>query len=123
VEVTGRRENPMLNRVEISFHWDHPTEPTPSLSMMVEAAARSEPGSNMDLIFVKNVSTRFGMPRTSGLALIYGSAESASIEPGYMKDRHKTQEDKPTDAPVPTESPSSDADESPDESEDGGEKA
>ena len=83
MQVIERRENPLLDRVEISFQWDHPDEPTPSLSMMVEAAAKSEPGANKDLVFVKNVDTRFGMSRTSGMALIYGSSESAAIEPLY----------------------------------------
>ena len=30
------------------------------------------------------------MSRTSGLALIYGAAESASIEPDYVIERHKS---------------------------------
>ena len=107
MEIIERRENPLLDRVEISFQWDHPDEPTPSLSMMIDAAAKSEPGANKDLVFVKNVDTRFGMSRTSGMALIYGSSESASIEPLYVKERHKSQEETPVtepDSPDPNES-------------------
>ncbi|GIS50423.1 MAG: hypothetical protein Ct9H90mP24_7150 [Methanobacteriota archaeon] len=40
-----------------------------------------EPGADRDMVVVKNVNTRFGMSRTTGTALIYGSAESKSIEP------------------------------------------
>ena len=90
MEVIERRENTMLDRVELQFRWDHPNSPTPSLTQMVEAATKAEPGSNKNLVFVKNVNTRFGMARTSGIALVYGSEESASIEPGYVIERHKS---------------------------------
>ncbi len=96
MEIIERKENPVLDRVELTFQWNHSNEPTPSLSQMVDAAAKAEPGADKDLVFVKNVNTRFGMSRTSGLALVYGSAESASIEPDYVVERHKSQ-----DAPVP----------------------
>ena len=42
-------------------------------------------------VFVKDVNTRFGMPRTTGLALVYGSAESAELEPEYVKTRHSSE--------------------------------
>jgi|TARA_B100000959_G_scaffold99682_1_gene105447 small subunit ribosomal protein S24e len=93
VEIVERRENPLLDRVEIEFRWDHPNEPTPSLPQMIEAAAKSEPGADKKLVYVKNVDTRFGMSRTSGLALIYNSTDSASIEPEYVVDRHKPSND------------------------------
>ena len=88
MEILERRENNLLNRVELTFQWDHPNDPTPSLTEMIEAAAKSEPGSNKDFVFVKNVDTRFGMPRTSGLVLVYGSEDSASIEPDFVRTRH-----------------------------------
>jgi small subunit ribosomal protein S24e len=90
MEVIERRENPMLDRVELRFRWDHPNSPTPSLTQMVEAATKAEPGSKKNLVFVKNVNTRFGMARTSGIALVYGSEESASIEQSYVIERHKS---------------------------------
>ena len=71
MQVIERKDNPLLNRVEIKFVWDHPNSPTPDLSQMVSAAAKSEPGAREELVFIKDVSTRFGMPRTTGLALIY----------------------------------------------------
>ena len=90
MEVLNRKENPLLDRVELTFQWDHPNEPTPSLSQMIIAASKAEPGSKKELVFVKNVNTRFGMSRTSGLALVYGSEASASIEPEYVLERHKS---------------------------------
>tara|TARA_Y100001970_G_scaffold151328_1_gene185423 strand:+ start:378 stop:752 length:375 start_codon:yes stop_codon:yes gene_type:complete len=90
VEIIQRKENPVLDRVELTFQWNHSGEATPSLSQMVDAVAKAEPGSDKKLVFVKNVNTRFGMSRTSGLAMIYGSPDSASIEPDYVIERHKT---------------------------------
>ena len=92
MEIIDRKENPLLNRVELIFQWDHPNEPTPSRAQMVDAAAKAEPGSDRKLVFVKNVDTRFGMSRTSGTVLVYGSTESASIEPQYVVERHKGEE-------------------------------
>ena len=90
MEIIERKENPVLDRVELTFQWNHSGEATPSLSQMVDAAAKAEPGADKKLVFVKNVNTRFGMSRTSGMALIYGAAESASIEPDYVIERHKS---------------------------------
>ena len=90
MEIIERKENPVLDRVELTFQWNHSGEATPSLSLMVDAAAKAEPGADKKLVFVKNVNTRFGMSRTSGMALIYGAAEAASIEPDYVIERHKS---------------------------------
>ena len=90
MEIIERKENPVLDRVELTFQWNHSGEATPSLSQMVDAAAKAEPGADKKLVFVKNVNTRFGMSRTSGMALIYGAAEAASIEPEYVIERHKS---------------------------------
>tara|TARA_B100000686_G_scaffold307098_1_gene347083 strand:+ start:276 stop:635 length:360 start_codon:yes stop_codon:yes gene_type:complete len=90
MEIIERKENPVLDRVELTFQWNHSGESTPSLSEMVDAAAKAEPGADKKLVYVKNVNTRFGMSRTSGLALIYGAAESASIEPDYVIERHNS---------------------------------
>ena len=56
---------------------------------MVSATAKVEPGSKEELIFIKDVSTRFGMPRTTGLALVYSTEEASSIEPDFIVERHK----------------------------------
>ena len=93
MEILERTENDLLNRVELKFQWDHPKSPTPSLKEMITAVTKAEPGSKKELVFVKDVSTRFGMTRTSGVAMIYGSEEASSIEPSYILERHKLDED------------------------------
>ena len=122
LEILNRKENPLLDRVELTFQWNHPNEPTPSLSQMIIAATKAEPGAKKELVFVKNVNTRFGMSRTSGLALVYGSENSASIEPEYVLERHKSVEDKPEEKAEQKEAPSTAKDEPEGSNEEGGEE-
>ncbi|HIC76164.1 MAG TPA: hypothetical protein EYO98_06075 [Candidatus Poseidoniales archaeon] len=90
MEIINRKENPLLNRVELSFRWEHSSDATPTLAEMVAAAAKAEPGAKVDLVFVKNVNTRYGRPQTTGLALIYGAASAAKVEPEFIHSRHKS---------------------------------
>ena len=55
------------------------------------------------MVVVKNVNTRFGMSRTTGTALIYGSAESKSIEPEYVIERHSSRANSATKENAPSE--------------------
>ena len=89
MQIIDRKENPLLGRVELTFEWNHANLPTPTLSEMIAAAAKAEPGSKKELVFVKNVNTRYGMPLTTGIALIYDSEASASLEPKFIVARHE----------------------------------
>ena len=89
MQIIERKENPLLGRVELTFEWNHVNMPTPTLSEMVTSAAKAEPGANRELVFVKNVSTRYGRPFTTGLALVYDSVDSAAFEPKFVQDRHQ----------------------------------
>ena len=104
MEVIDRKENPLLGRVEIRFQWAHTNSPTPSLKEMVAAAAKAEPGAKENLVFLKEVKTRFGRPQTTGLALVYGTAESAALEPDFVKQRHSGEKKAPKAKPVKVES-------------------
>ena len=103
MEVIDRKENPLLDRVEIRFQWEHTNSPTPSLREMVAAAAKAEPGAKESLVFLKEVKTRFGRPQTTGLALVYGTAESAALEPDFVKRRHSGEKKAPKAKPVKVE--------------------
>ena len=71
MEILERKDNPLLNRVEIKFVWNHPGEGTPTRKDMVIAAAKSEPNADKNLTYIKDVRTVFGKGRTEGYALIY----------------------------------------------------
>jgi ribosomal protein S24E len=89
MEIKDRIENKVLNRVEISFSWKHDKKSTPSRKEVMDLVRTLEPGSDPDLIVVKDCVTRFGQPLTTGLAYIYGSADAMSVEPEYIHKRHE----------------------------------
>ena len=90
MEVLERMENPLLKRVEIRFRWRHVGTATPSRAQMLAAVAAVEPGSSAENIIVKDVSTRFGQPLTTGLAFVYESADALANEPTYILSRQKS---------------------------------
>lgn len=89
MEIKERKENKILNRVEISFSWKHDKKSTPSRKEVIALVQTLEPGSNSDLIVVKDCNTRFGQPLTTGTAYIYNSPEAMAVEPGYIAKRHE----------------------------------
>jgi len=89
MQKEDRTENKILNRIELAFSWKHDKKSTPSRKEVIDAVHSLEPGSNRDLIVVKDCSTRFGQPLTTGLAYIYASAEAMAVEPKYINARHK----------------------------------
>ncbi|MDP6235687.1 MAG: hypothetical protein QF364_07590 [Candidatus Poseidoniaceae archaeon] len=89
MEIVSRKENKLLNRVEINFRWHHEGNATPSRKAVMDLVKTLEPGSNPECIVVKECNTRFGQPLTTGMAFIYGDAESMSVEPKFIHKRHE----------------------------------
>ena len=89
MEIKERRENNILNRVEIAFSWKHDSKSTPSRKEVMDLVQTLEPGANRDLIVIKDCQTRFGQPLTTGTAYIYASQEAMAVEPGYIHKRHE----------------------------------
>ena len=90
MEIVDRKENKLLNRVEIEFSWRHSGKSTPSRKEVMDLVKTLEPKSNSEFIVVKNCKTRFGQPLTTGMAYIYGDAESMKVEPDYIHKRHES---------------------------------
>jgi len=88
MEILDRKENNLLDRVEISFKWRHVGNATPSRDELLNMAKSMEPGASKECIIIKDVNTRFGQPLTTGVAHIYGKKESMIVEPKYMLERH-----------------------------------
>ena len=61
----------------------------PSRQAVIEMVRGLEPGSNPDLVIVKDCNTRFGMAMTTGRAYVYANAEAMSVEPAYIHKRHE----------------------------------
>jgi len=88
MEIIDKKENPLLNRVEIRFQLRHEGNPTPDRSQLRSGVASLVPGTSASNVVVKDVQTRFGQPLTSGLAFIYDSSDAMQIEPRYVLERH-----------------------------------
>jgi len=89
MEIKERRENKILNRVEIAFSWRHESKSTPSRKEVMDLVQTLEPGANRDLIVIKDCETRFGQPLTTGTAYIYASQEAMAVEPSFIHKRHQ----------------------------------
>ena len=89
MEIVSRKENKLLNRVEINFRWQHEGQATPSRQAVMNLVNTLEPGSNPDCIVVKECNTRFGQPLTTGMAFIYSDSDSMTVEPEFIHKRHE----------------------------------
>jgi small subunit ribosomal protein S24e len=69
-EVLSRRENPLLDRVEIEFRTRHPSEPTPTRDALREEIAKIAKAKK-DLVIIDRVNSDFGRPETTGYAKVY----------------------------------------------------
>ena len=87
MDIVSRKENKLLNRIEIKFSWLHAKQATPSRQAVMNLVKTLEPGSKVERIVVKECNTRFGQPLTTGLAFIYGDEESMKVEPEYVHNR------------------------------------
>ena len=52
MEKVSRKENKLLNRVEIAFKWKHDGKSTPSRKEVMDLVVTLEPGAKSDLIVV-----------------------------------------------------------------------
>ena len=93
MEITNRKENPILNRVEIAWQWRHAGAATPTRNEIIDAVVKMEPGATKDCVLVKSVSTRFGQPLTTGNAFVYGDRADLEKEPKYILARHSSKEE------------------------------
>ena len=112
MEVIDRKENSILNRVEISWQWRHVGAPTPTRNEIVAAVVKLEPGATKDRVLVKSVNTRFGQPLTTGAAFVYANREDLEKEPKYILERHAqlSEANDAAEEDAPTEEPPAEAD-------------
>lgn len=93
MDVINRKENNLLNRVELEFSIKHSQKPTPGRKDMIDMIVKFEPGSKSNLVILKRVNTRFGQALTTGFAHIYSDEESLKYtEMEYMIKRHAVDE-------------------------------
>ena len=101
-EVLSRRENPLLDRVEIEFRTRHPSEPTPTRDALREEIAKIAKGKK-DLVIIDRVDSDFGRPETTGYAKVYKNKDKILsverkhilIRNGLLKPEKKPEKKKP----------------------------
>ncbi len=88
IEILEKKENPLLNRVEVYFAVHHPKTPTPKRNDVKDALANVL-NTRKDLVVIDSMEPTFGKPTTFGYAKIYSSVEVArSIEPEHIQRRN-----------------------------------
>ena len=87
--IEEKKDNPLLNRMEIRFRVKHPKASTPKredIRNLIAANLNVE----KDRVIIARMHTPFGIHETKGYAKVYYSVEDAKkIEPDYILKRHK----------------------------------
>lgn len=92
IKIIERKENPLLNRVEIEFECEYPEEGTPKILDVKHKLVALEDSSN-DLLVVDTMKPSYGVSTAVGLAKIYDSVEKLTeIEPASVISKNKEPE-------------------------------
>lgn len=87
IEIETKKDNPLMDRVEVRFDVMHTGEATPTRDVL-RAELANILGVNKDRVIVDNVLSNYGITKSSGYAKVYGSVESAkNYESDYLLDR------------------------------------
>ncbi len=76
IEIEGKRENLLLNRVEVDFKVAHSAESTPKRDQIREELAKQLKVTK-DRVVVDHMQSSFGKGETAGYAKVYKSKEDA----------------------------------------------
>ncbi len=92
LQVTAKKENPLLKRVEISFKATHKAEPTPTRDSIRSELAKQLKAPKESVI-VDRARSSFGRFETVGYAKVYASKEQAlAVERAHILVRNKLKE-------------------------------
>jgi small subunit ribosomal protein S24e len=88
VEIVSKKDNPLLERTDVSFRITHPKEKTPQRSAVRDRLA-AELGGKKEGIIITRMRSRFGRSVTEGTAKAYKSADAAkNTEVPHLLKRH-----------------------------------
>jgi len=95
VEIVERKENPLLERLEVKFRVDHSNAPTPK-RLEVRSQLAAELGVAEELVVIDKLASTTGRQVASGIARAYSSRERLEeLEPEYLLKRGLPKEAKP----------------------------
>ncbi len=94
VEIISKKENPVIDRMELNFRVSHPKEVTPKRKEIRDEIA-AQLKVQKDRIVIDNMKPEFGKPETMGYAKIYKSKNDAlKIESKAVLKRNNLMEEK-----------------------------
>ena len=97
IKILSKKENPLLNRTEIEFECDYPSEGTPNLLDVKHKIVALEDSSN-DLLVVDNMKPSYGATKAVGLAKVYDSVEKLQeIEEKAVIAKNEEPEEEPAE--------------------------
>ncbi|MEL9909102.1 MAG: 30S ribosomal protein S24e [Desulfurococcus sp.] len=97
-EVVEERYNPLIKRIELKLRVGHPGEGTPSKGLLRLELAKVY-GKNVNLVYIRNVETEYGLGVSLVEAHIYDSEERVKLfEPEYIIKRNEESLQKITQA-------------------------
>ena len=106
IKILSKKENPLLNRTEIEFECDYPSEGTPNILEVKHKLVALEDASN-DLLVVDSMKPSYGATKAVGLAKVYDSVEKLQvIEPKAVIAKNEEPEE---EAPAEEEAEAEDA--------------
>jgi small subunit ribosomal protein S24e len=89
LEIQNKKENVLLNRMEVHFVLHHPNAQTPKRDNVREELSKTLKVTK-DRIIVDHMESSFGVHDTKGYAKIYPSKEEAmKVEREYLLKRNK----------------------------------
>ena len=89
IEITNKKENQLLNRIEVEFTIEHPEEKTPTRDS-VRAKLSDMLNAPKDTVIVDKMRSKFGRMTTVGYAKVYKDGDTAkSVERKHMLVRNK----------------------------------
>ena len=95
IEISEKKQNPLLGRWEVRFVVQHPNEKTPSRDAIREKLAGQLSAKKANVV-VDSMNSVFGKGATRGYARVYDAPEQlAKNEPHYILKRNKLEELKP----------------------------
>ena len=98
VQILAKKDNPLLQRTEVSFKAIHKAEPTPTRDAIRQELAKHLKAAK-DVVVVDGARSTFGRSETSGYAKVYKSKEQAlSVERYHILVRNKLAEPKAKEA-------------------------
>jgi len=100
IEISQRKENKLLERLEVRFTVHHTGKNTPKRDE-VAALLKNTLNTGSKVVVVDNLRSEFGRPATRGYAKVYDNKEAAlKVESNHLLVRNKLAEKKVRAAPA-----------------------